>query len=71
MRNEQRVVWAIREATYFMAGDPDHKPSGNDGQALPKLLKDGWTIKSVHPFAAMKPDDLVPVAHFILEKGAY
>lgn len=68
MKNEQRVVWAIRDRTFLMIGDPDQKKF--DGDALPKLLSQGWSIQSVHQFAAKGPEDLTPVAYFIIEKGA-
>ena len=69
MRNEQRVVWAIRDMTYLMIGDAERK--SHDGDALPKLLAQGWTIKSVHQFTEKGPQDLTPVAYFLLEKGGF
>jgi hypothetical protein len=67
MKIEQRVVWAIRDMTYFMIGDPDQKKY--DGDALPGLMAQGWVIKSVHPLAVKGPEDLTPVTYFILEKA--
>jgi hypothetical protein len=69
MKNEQRVVWAIRDRTFLMIGDPGQKTY--DGDALPKLLAEGWRIQSVHQFAEKGSNDLTPVAYFILEKGMF
>lgn len=67
MRAEQRVVWAIRDRTYLMIGDPEQKDY--DGDALPKLLAERWVIQSVHQFQVKGGQDLTPVAYFILEKN--
>jgi hypothetical protein len=62
-----RVVLLRGAASYMMEGDPLKKDARNDGAALPRLLEDGWKIKSMH--LATAPDKSSdPVGYVIVER---
>lgn len=46
-RGAQRVVWAQKERSGVLLGDPTYKQWGTEGEqgALPALLEDGWYIE--------------------------
>lgn len=53
------VVVSDNGESWLLGGDPDERKmssKGDDQQAMPKLLKEGWTTKSVTPGSGTKDD---------------
>ena len=63
-----RVVFLRGEWSHSMSGDGiNGAPDGfNETQALPKLLAEGWSVKSIQLAATI--EDHRPVGYAILEK---
>ena len=62
---EQRVVYVEKAHSYLMVGDPDvgTRFRIDERDALPVLLREGWTIDSIAPVGEA-------AAYFVLSREA-